>query len=395
MSKPWKLLGWWKYTVISFHFHLFIQGCQKKFPRNLNLSRLLFCKKKKSTIKNNDFLNFFPHSSLDSFPFTCTSSLSWHSPARSTLLSSSHYPWSYTCTSESSALSLAQFFLTILAQFPPILFQHQSHSCTSYKWRTHTTLTSNLLFLSWLLANDGVEHRNVLKSNYQLLPPDLSYQHLLVSFEELLSLRLSDHFALVVGCINNNWLKNNDNWNKKESESVYNFWCGHFSAFETEKMPVKKKSFKDDKPHRAQNMLKKKKKKKKKRNLTVTEKKNWLDKDVVFYPSSPINTSQNFDVCLGEPGQTSEGMWNNVSCCSPRFLQIEVHNIYWPWKDLSIEHCFAWKTPVEILVLKLTVCLRLAAVQAVIAWGDSTVTTKYRMSHWQLRRIHTDESFLS
>ena len=32
------------------------------------------------------------------------------------------------------------------------------------------------------------------------------YQHLLVSFEELLSLRLSDHFALVVGCINSNWL---------------------------------------------------------------------------------------------------------------------------------------------------------------------------------------------
>ena len=32
------------------------------------------------------------------------------------------------------------------------------------------------------------------------------YQHLLVSFEELLSLRLSDHFALVVGCINNKWL---------------------------------------------------------------------------------------------------------------------------------------------------------------------------------------------
>ena len=119
------------------------------------------------------FLLFFPHSSLDSFPFTCTSSLSWHSSARSTLLSSSHYPWSYTCTS--SALSLAQFFLTILAQFPPILFQHQSHSCTSYKCRTHTTLSSNLLFLSWLLTDDGVEHRNVLKSNYQLLPPDLSY----------------------------------------------------------------------------------------------------------------------------------------------------------------------------------------------------------------------------
>ena len=88
------------------------------------------------------------------------------------------------------------------------------------------------------------------------------YQHLLVSFEELLSLGLSDHFALVVGCINNNWLKNNENWNKKES--VYNFWCGHFSAFETEKNACeKKKSFKDDKPLRAQNMLKKIKKNKK------------------------------------------------------------------------------------------------------------------------------------
>ena len=31
-----------------------------------------------------------------------------------------------------------------------------------------------LLFLSWLLTDDGVEHRNVLKSNYYLLPPDLS-----------------------------------------------------------------------------------------------------------------------------------------------------------------------------------------------------------------------------
>ena len=30
------------------------------------------------------------------------------------------------------------------------------------------------------------------------------YQHVLVSFEELLSLRLSDPFACVVGCINNN-----------------------------------------------------------------------------------------------------------------------------------------------------------------------------------------------
>ena len=33
----------------------------------------------------------------------------------------------------------------------------------------------NLLFLSWLLTDDGVEHRNVLKSNYYLLLPDLSY----------------------------------------------------------------------------------------------------------------------------------------------------------------------------------------------------------------------------
>ena len=31
------------------------------------------------------------------------------------------------------------------------------------------------------------------------------YQHLLLSFEELLSLRLSDPFALVAGWINNNW----------------------------------------------------------------------------------------------------------------------------------------------------------------------------------------------
>ena len=38
------------------------------------------------------------------------------------------------------------------------------------------------------------------------------HRHLLVSFEELLSLRLSDHFALVVGCINNNWL---NLWRKK------------------------------------------------------------------------------------------------------------------------------------------------------------------------------------
>ena len=39
-----------------------------------------------------------------------------------------------------------------------------------------------------------------------VLPSIVYYQHLLVSFEELLSLWLSDTFALVVVCINNNWL---------------------------------------------------------------------------------------------------------------------------------------------------------------------------------------------
>ena len=33
---------------------------------------------------------------------------------------------------------------------------------------------SNLLFLSWLPTDDGVEHRNVLKSKLLPLPPDLS-----------------------------------------------------------------------------------------------------------------------------------------------------------------------------------------------------------------------------
>ena len=41
------------------------------------------------------------------------------------------------------------------------------------------------------------------------------HQHLLVSFEELLSLRLSDHFALVVGCINNNWLSFHSLWHNE------------------------------------------------------------------------------------------------------------------------------------------------------------------------------------
>ena len=69
-----------------------------------------------------------------------------------------------------------------------------------------------LLFLSWLLTDDGVEHRNVFKSSYYLyhricltIDKIVYYQHLLVSFEKMLSLRLSDHFALVVGCINNNF----------------------------------------------------------------------------------------------------------------------------------------------------------------------------------------------
>ena len=69
----------------------------------------------------------------------------------------------------------------------------------------------NLLFLSWLLTDDGVEHRNVHLPTFTtgFVLPSIKivyYQHLLVSFEGLLSLRLSDHFALVVGCINNNWL---------------------------------------------------------------------------------------------------------------------------------------------------------------------------------------------
>ena len=61
-----------------------------------------------------------------------------------------------------------------------------------------------------VLTGDGVEHRNVLKSYYYLyhricltINKIVYFQHLLVSFEELLSLRLSDPFALVVGCINN------------------------------------------------------------------------------------------------------------------------------------------------------------------------------------------------
>ena len=63
---------------------------------------------------------------------------------------------------------------------------------------------------SWLMTDDGVAHQNVLKSKYYLVTSFVTinkivyYQHLLVSFEELLSLRLSDPFALVMGRINNN-----------------------------------------------------------------------------------------------------------------------------------------------------------------------------------------------
>ena len=62
------------------------------------------------------------------------------------------------------------------------------------------------------MTDDGVAHRNVLKSNYLLVTglvtinKTVYYQHLLVSFEELSSLRLIDPLALVVGWINKNWL---------------------------------------------------------------------------------------------------------------------------------------------------------------------------------------------
>ena len=72
----------------------------------------------------------------------------------------------------------------------------------------------NLLFLSWLLTDDGVEHRKVLKSNYYLchrichtINKIVNYQHLLVSFEELLSLAAMEwSFRIGCGLYNNNWL---------------------------------------------------------------------------------------------------------------------------------------------------------------------------------------------
>ena len=108
------------------------------------------------------------------------------------------------------------------------LFTVEQCSCTLKKKgqnkKTHTYSKFDKRFLlredaKWLLTDDAVEHRNVLKSNYYLyhricltINKIVYYQHLLASFEELLSLRLRDHFALVVGCIINNWL--DFCWNK-------------------------------------------------------------------------------------------------------------------------------------------------------------------------------------
>ena len=60
-----------------------------------------------------------------------------------------------------------------------------------------------------------------------------------MSFEELLSLRLSDHFALVVGCINNNWFSQT-NWicfhlNRTERCSA---WSGNRWRLAGSKMAV-------------------------------------------------------------------------------------------------------------------------------------------------------------
>ena len=57
-------------------------------------------------------------------------------------------------------------------------------------------LCENHLF-SWLLTDNSVERQNIqtLMGQYNTV----DYEHLLVSFEELLSPRLSDPFAWVVG----------------------------------------------------------------------------------------------------------------------------------------------------------------------------------------------------
>ena len=62
------------------------------------------------------------------------------------------------------------------------------------RWR----LCENDLF-SWLLTDNGVERQNIQTLVGQYINNTVDYEHLLVSFEELLSPRLSDPFAWVVG----------------------------------------------------------------------------------------------------------------------------------------------------------------------------------------------------
>ena len=52
--------------------------------------------------------------------------------------------------------------------------QHHRQS-VARKGKVGRKPTFPFLATDWLLTDDGVEHRNVLKSIYQLLPPDLSY----------------------------------------------------------------------------------------------------------------------------------------------------------------------------------------------------------------------------
>ena len=121
-------------------------------------------------------------------------------------------PPPYTCTS--SALTLTQFSLTILAQFLPILFStNPIHAVPINEELIPISVQTYFSFHGYWL-------KMVLNTETSLSPTtktylynricltinkSVHYQHLLVSFQELLSLRLSDHFAFVVGCINNNW----------------------------------------------------------------------------------------------------------------------------------------------------------------------------------------------
>ena len=89
------------------------------------------------------------------------------------------------------------------------------------------------LFLSWLLTDDGVEHRNLLKSNYYLYHRICLTFNKIVYYQHLqcrLSLPLSDPSALVVGCIKNNrlnrcvvhaWRSTHAQWHRKPLQSVY------------------------------------------------------------------------------------------------------------------------------------------------------------------------------